>query len=161
VSGSSSNSLTCPAVFTPAFADAVNSYDMSASFAGNTNYQTSTSGTSAQNFSITPVDNVASQVRITQTGFAVNRVTMLWTATMTVTNTSTSPIDGPIDVVFTNLGGLGVTVSNASGMYGGNPYITVSAEDLAPGASASVYVQFTNTDNVLITFTPVAYSGAI
>jgi hypothetical protein len=157
---SGSNSLTCQAAFTPDLADPVNSYSMFASYAGNTNYQSSGSSASVLNFSITPVDNVASQMRIVQTGFSLNRVTKLWTATMTITNTSASAITGPVDVVLNGLPA-SVTMSNSTGTYGVSPYITVSANDLAPGASASVYIEFTNPNGVSIAFTPVTYSGAI
>jgi len=45
-------------------------------------------------------------------------------------------------------------------MFGGNPYIIVSAGTLAAGASASVAIQFKNPTNGSISFTPVTYSGA-
>jgi hypothetical protein len=102
--------------------------------------------------------NVSGQVSVTQTGFAVNHATSLWTATLTVYNTSATPIGGPIQVVLTNLSS-NATMMNATGVFSGNPYILVSVGTLAPGASASVPIQFTNTTKGSITFTPVAYSG--
>jgi hypothetical protein len=104
---------------------------------------------------------VSSQVRVTETGFAVNHATKLWTATMTVTNASGVAIDGPIEVVLTSLGGAGVAMTNSTGTLSGMPYITVSEGALAPGARVQVSVQFLNPNNGFITFTPVAYSGAI
>lgn len=102
--------------------------------------------------------NVSAQVRVKQTGFALNRVTGIWAATMTLTNTSGAAINGPIQVVLTQLTP-GVTMVNSSGMQGVSPFITVAAGPLAPGASASVSIQFTNPSNGLINFTPLTYSG--
>lgn len=102
---------------------------------------------------------VSSQVSVTQNGFVRNRATGLWTATLTVTNTSSAPIAGPVQVVLGNLTA-GVTMTNNTGVFG-YPYITVSAGTLAPGASASVSIQFTNPSNGLINYTPVTYSGGL
>ena len=79
---------------------------------------------------------------------------------MTVTNTSASAITGPVNVVLNGLPA-SVTMSNSSGTYGVSPYITVSANDLAPGASVNIPIQFTNPNSVFITFTPETYSGVI
>jgi len=61
--------------------------------------------------------------------------------------------------VLTNLSS-NATMMNETGMFGGNPYIIVSAGTLAAGASASVAIQFKNPTNGSISFTPVTYSGA-
>jgi hypothetical protein len=103
--------------------------------------------------------NVSGQVSVTSTGFVRSRVTGTFNGTMTVRNTSAQSIAGPIEIVLTHLAA-GVTLSNATGTTGGNPYITVpGVVSLAPGQSASVSVQFNDSLNVLITFTPVTYSG--
>jgi uncharacterized repeat protein (TIGR01451 family) len=110
--------------------------------------------------------NVSSQVRVTQTGFVLNRLTGIWSATMTVTNTGGSAIAAPIEVV---MGGLSsnATMYNYSGYYNGspyagNPYITVLATgSLAPGASLNVTIEFTNPSNGSIEFTPVTFSGKL
>jgi len=103
---------------------------------------------------------VSGQLSITQNGFTRNRVTNLWTATLTVTNTSPNPIEGPTQVVLTNLS-KGVEMTNSTGTFGGWPYITVSAAALAPGASASTPIVFSNPSNGFISYTPVAYSGGL
>ena len=97
---------------------------------------------------------VSSQVQVTETGYAVNRVTQLWSATMTVVNTSQAPISGPIAAALTNLPA-GVILENATGIYGGAPYIEISSGTLAAGASAQVTIQFNKSPS----FTPVTYSG--
>ena len=85
-----------------------------------------------------------------------------WTSgTLTVRNTSTNSITvyGPIQVVLASLPA-GVSLSNASGTYLGNPYITVpGVVQLPPGAAASVPVQFNNPQNVKLTYAAVTYSG--
>ena len=102
---------------------------------------------------------VSSQVNVTQNGFTRNHSTGLWSATLTVMNTSSAPIGGPVQVVLANLTA-GVTMTNNTGVFG-YPYITVSAGTLAPGASASVSIQFLNPSNGLINYTPVTYSGGL
>jgi hypothetical protein len=104
--------------------------------------------------------NVSSSVSVTQGGFGRNRATGLWSATMPVTNTSGSTISGPVQVVLTNLTP-GVTMTNNTGTFNGSPFITVSAGALAPGAAASVTIQFSNPSNGFISYTPVTYSGGL
>jgi hypothetical protein len=103
---------------------------------------------------------VSNQVSVTQTGFAVNHVTQAWAATMTVTNTSSTSISGPIEVVLTNLTA-GVAMRNNTGAQNGSPYITVTSASLAPGESSKVMIEFSNTKNASISFTPVTYSGSL
>lgn len=54
----------------------------------------------------------------------------------------------------------GVTMTNNTGVFG-FPYITVSAGSLAPGALASVAIQFMNPLNEFINYTPVSYPGGL
>ena len=103
--------------------------------------------------------NVSDQVRVMNTGFGRNRATNVWTATLKVTNKSAASINGPVQVVLTNLSANAAMV-NASGTQDGSPYVTVSPGPLAAGATASVSIQFTNSSNGFINFTPVAYSGS-
>jgi len=49
---------------------------------------------------------------------------------------------------------------NLSGLQLGNPYVLVSTGTLDPGASASVPIEFQNSTNGFITYTPVTYSLA-
>ena len=108
---------------------------------------------------INPIVVVSPQVSVTQTGFVRNRATGIWSATMTVTNTGGSAIAAPIQVVLNNLTA-GVTMTNNTGLRNGSPYITVvSSGSLAPGASVSVVIQFSNPGNGFIGFTPETDSG--
>ncbi len=64
---------------------------------------------SPPSFTLTNVAaNVSAQVSVTETGFARNRSTGLWGATMTVTNTGSTTITSPVQVLMTNITG-GVT----------------------------------------------------
>ena len=79
----------------------------------------------------------------------------------TIKNMSGAAITGPFQVVFTSLTA-GVTLSNATGTFAGNSYMTVpSITSLAPGQSATMSVQFKNPSNAIIKFTPVIYSGSL
>ena len=118
----------------------------------------SASNTANDPATVNPITDISSQVSVTQTGFGRNRATGVWSATMTVTNTSGAAISGPIQVVLTALPA-GVTMVNNTGTRNGNPYITVSAGALAPGATVSVTIQFMNPSNGFITYTPVTDSG--
>jgi hypothetical protein len=99
--------------------------------------------------------NVSPQVSVTQTGFGRNRATGLWSANLTVTNTGSTAINAPIQVLFTNLTA-GVTMVNNTGTRNGTPYLTVlPTGTLAAGASVTVLIQFQNPSNGFINFTPV------
>ena len=83
-------------------------------------------------------------LNIAASGLAVNRSTHADSQTVTVTNVLTGPISTPIYLI---LGGLahttltnsaGTTVNNSPG----SPYVLVSSNGLASGASASVTLQY-------------------
>ena len=108
--------------------------------------------------SLVAATDVSSQVRIAHTGFGRNRATGARRATMTATNQRAAAISGPLPVVSTGLPAE-VTMVNNTGLNKGRPYRTASAGVLAPGASASVSIRFTNLSNAFINFTQVTYSG--
>jgi acid phosphatase len=99
---------------------------------------------------------------VTRGGFAVNRRTNRVTQTITVTNASSQPMSGPIYVALDNLknttltNGGGTTVNSSPTA---SPYVLVNATDLAPGASASVTLQFTVPASGAITYSPRVISG--
>src|SRR5581483_9034640 len=105
------------------------------------------------------VTNVTSQVSITTTGFLLSRSTNTYNGTLTVKNTGASVIAGPITIGLPNLTA-GVTLTNGNGTFNGDPYVTAIAASMNPGDSASVALRFSKTSsNLVITSTPVAYSG--
>jgi hypothetical protein len=98
-------------------------------------------------------------IKTTSSGLAYSRVTQTFNGTVTITNASSSTIDGPFQVVLDSLTE-GVTLTNATSTFGGWSFITVPAVgSLAPGQSAPVSVVFSNPSNVTIDFAPVVYSG--
>jgi sulfur-oxidizing protein SoxB len=121
---------------------------------------------SPPSFSLTNLAaNVSGQVKVTQDGFGRNRATGIWSANMTLTNTSLSAITGPVQVVLTSLTS-GVIMTNKTATFNGSPfdgspYITVSVGNLPPGAAVTVSIQFTNPSNGFINYTPVTYSGGL
>ena len=107
-------------------------------------------------FTINPcscASNTSPAVSVTRGGFSLNFGTHRYQQVVTIQNTGTSPIAGPISLVLDNLADAtlanqtGVTVCAASGppyIAPTSPYITVNAGNaLAPGASSSVVLQFT------------------
>jgi len=103
--------------------------------------------------------NVTSLVKITATAFQFNRNSRTYNSTVTVQNTSSQSISGPIQLVLTNLPS-GITLSNATGSTGGNPYITVANGALAAGKSASVSIKIQASSASQISYQSVVYSGA-
>jgi hypothetical protein len=119
-----------------------------------TNYQGGTIGTMTVNG---PID-ISSQVKVTVTNCVYSRSTQKYTGSVTVTNTGQTTIVGPFALMVKSLAA-GVTLTNASGTYGGLPYITSASQSLAPGQSFSVSLQFSNPSNQPVSFTPVIYQS--
>jgi uncharacterized protein len=101
----------------------------------------------------------SAQVSTTASGLGYSRVSKTFVGSVTITNVSGSTINGPFQIVFASLTG-GVTLSNASSVYNGSPYITISVSNLAAGQSSVVSVQFSNPSSIAIDFSPVIYSGS-
>ena len=78
--------------------------------------------------------------RITKYGLIHNPKTHLWSGTIKLTNNGTSTFSGPIFVLF-NLPA-GAILENATGTYGGMPYLEVNVASLAAGATTSATVTF-------------------
>lgn len=104
--------------------------------------------------------DVSTQVSVTTTGFLYSRVTGTFNGTIRLKNISTQPINGPLQLVLSQLAS-GVSLLKPSGTYRGSPYITVpGASTLSPGQTATISVQFNDPSKVAITFKPVTYSGS-
>lgn len=102
--------------------------------------------------------DITAAVAQASSGLAVNRVTQKYTGTFAFTNTGTSTLSGPFQVVF---GGLpsGVTLANATGSHAGAAYVSVNAASLAPGATASFAVSFSNPSKVTIHYSASIFAG--
>ena len=83
---------------------------------------------------------------VARSGYTVNRRTNIVTQVVTVTNRGSSAVAGPVLLALDNLTS-NTSLSNAAGTTAnnapaGSPYVTVSANGLAAGASATVTLQF-------------------
>lgn len=74
-----------------------------------------------------------SQVATTASGLAYSRASQTFNGTVTLTNLSGSPINGPLQILFTSMPAK-VTLVNATANLSGTPYLTVpTITSLAPG----------------------------
>jgi probable HAF family extracellular repeat protein len=130
----------------------------------NDNGQIVVSASNNQDYLLTPFippppTNVSGQVKVASTGLLRNRATGVFSGTLTVTNTGSTPLSAPLHLVLSGLPS-SVNLLNPTGTWKGNPYIDLPVgSDLAPGGSVKVAVQFSNPGLVLVTYTPVTWSG--
>jgi hypothetical protein len=124
-------------------------------------FQSPSGATSFVVASLLPTPVPPTQVVTRASGLAYSRVSGTFNGTVTLTNIGSATINGPLQIIFTNIT-TGVALTNATGNLSGTPYLTVPAvAGLAPGQSATFSVQFYNPSNALINFTPEIYSGSI
>ena len=104
--------------------------------------------------------DVSVSINVTTSAFVLNRATALYSGTIAIQNIGTAALKRPLTIVLTALTS-GVTAVGATGtLTGQGPYYLVPGTgDLAPGASASIPVQFSNPSNAKISFTVKTYSG--
>ena len=108
----------------------------------------------------TPGD-VTSKVQISATALVFSHATLRSTTTLTITNTSSTAISGPLELVVTGLPA-GVTLANESGTTaGGSPYILMAPATLiGPGQSITVLLSFSNPSGSLFSYGAGLYSWA-
>jgi hypothetical protein len=104
-----------------------------------------------------PYTDVTGSIRAVASGLTLNRLTGKWTGTLSLTNTGSTALQGPLQVELVGLVA-GATLVNANGMHDGSPYITVSS-GLAPGASVSVPTTFTKSGTGGVTYSAVKISS--
>jgi hypothetical protein len=111
--------------------------------------------------------DVSGSIAVTRSGFTYNFATQRFSQTVKLTNTSASPISGPISLELNSLSSNAV-LFNASGTTTcaapvGSPYVRTNASTLAPGAAVSVVLQFTNPTKASTTYMTrvLAGSGAL
>lgn len=102
--------------------------------------------------------DVSASVSVAKSGLVVNRTTGKYTGTVSFTNTSGAVINGPLQFKLDGLTA-GVTLDNKTGTQDGAPYITLSAGSIAPGATVSVGVTFSNPSKGSIGYTAKLISG--
>jgi fibronectin type 3 domain-containing protein len=104
--------------------------------------------------------DVTGQVSITRGSVLPNFAGGGYYQNVSIKNTSAASIAGPVEMVITNLTS-GVTVTNASGTFNGNPYRTATTSALAPGASVSVRINYSNPTNARFSYGVTVYSGPL
>jgi predicted extracellular nuclease len=102
--------------------------------------------------------NVTASFSALRSGLVLNRVTGKYTGSVTLTNTSGAPVNGPFQVRLDSLPA-GVTLDNATGTNGGAPYITVSNASIAAGGKVTLSLVFSNPNKVGIGYNPSIFSG--
>jgi hypothetical protein len=142
-----------PAVITNITLQGDTDHTLTAHYSGSTDYKPSVSSP----FDLLTFPNITSKLRITSTGFIFSHVTNTFNATLTVTNTTTSPITGPIQIGFGNVPQT-ITLANPT-VLKNEGFITIPA-GLAAGKSATVPIRFNNPFLYAINYTLAAYAGA-
>ncbi|WP_321469946.1 hypothetical protein [uncultured Paludibaculum sp.] len=104
--------------------------------------------------------DITNSVGTTRIPLVQNRRTGTLAGGLTVTNTSTQTLTGPIRVVLTGLTS-GVTLLTATGTYQGSPYMDLPVTVLAPGATATVGFRFKDSSNAAIDYTPRVLLGVL
>jgi hypothetical protein len=101
----------------------------------------------------------SSETLLTESSLEHDPKTQTYNGTLRVQNTGSETIVGPFHILFGKLT-YGVTLDNASGEVAGVFYLNIPAiENLEPGQSASVVVQFSDPSSSPISYIPVLYSG--
>ena len=105
-----------------------------------------------------PVE-VTSRTRLNATSLALNRATGRYNGTISVTNTGSAALTGPVYVFFQNLPA-GVTLPDLP-TYNGAPYATINlGAGLAPGAtSTTITISFADPSNARIGYTTTRFDG--
>jgi hypothetical protein len=103
--------------------------------------------------STTAGTDISSQVSVTTDNLVYSRKTRLYSANLTVTNTGSAAISGNLTETLDDLTS-GVTLTNATGSNSGFPTIS-SVVSLAPGASVTLPLVFSNPTNLLINYHPI------
>lgn len=108
----------------------------------------------------------ATSLAIQRSGYSLNRRTNRVVQTVTLTNTGSSAVMGPVYLALGDLSA-NTTLSNASGMTShvapmGSPYVVASNTSIAPGAFVTVVLEFTPPSSGSVTYTPraVVVTGA-
>jgi len=107
--------------------------------------------------------NVNSALQITRSGFTYNLATQRFVQTVTLKNTSAATISSPISLVLDSLSS-DATLYNTTGttvcsIPAGSPFMNWSS-NLAPGASASIVLQFIDPTRAGITYATRVLAGS-
>ncbi len=128
-------------------------HNVVASYSGSSSYSPSTSSP----FLIPTFPDITAKLHFVSTGLIFSRVTNTFNCTLTVTNTSSSAIAGPIQIGFKNLP---ANISLANPTSPQVPGFIAIPGGLAAGQSTSLSIRFNNPLSGPIALIPVAYTGA-
>jgi len=101
--------------------------------------------------------DMSGSIKFVQQGTVYNRFTQKSSGVLYLTNNGSTPLSGPFQLQLNGLGN-GLVLDNASGTFGGAPYITLGGT-LAPGATMTVSLTFSNPNKAVVTYTPKFYTG--
>jgi hypothetical protein len=107
----------------------------------------------------------ANGISVTRGGYVRDRRTGAFSQVVTIKNTTANTITAPFQLVLDGLSG-NATLTNPTGTTTvnaplGAPYVTVSSGDLAPGASASATLIFSNPTNAAINYSTRVLSNIV
>jgi hypothetical protein len=102
--------------------------------------------------------DVTASIKTANSGLLFNRSTSRFTGTLSITNTGSTALTGPLQVELDGLPA-GVTLDNASGSHANAPFISASVSSLAPGATLTLPLTFNNPAKVSVTYSAKIYSG--
>ncbi|MGH7170274.1 MAG: hypothetical protein ACRELG_08375, partial [Gemmataceae bacterium] len=104
--------------------------------------------------------DVTGQMQVERSGLGYNRFTDISSGTITLTNNSSTPLTGELEVVFSDLPA-DVTLQNPSGYdANGDPYLLAKIGTLAPGASVTLAVQFYNPKRLGVNYDVSIFEAA-
>ncbi|WP_317201875.1 ExeM/NucH family extracellular endonuclease [Janthinobacterium sp.] len=95
---------------------------------------------------------------VAASGLSYNRATQQYSGKVALTNRGAVPLAGPFQLLFAGLPA-GAGLLNASGNHAGAPYLTLDAATLAPGATATVGVIFSNPAKLPLAYSTKIYTG--
>lgn len=111
-------------------------------------------------FALPDTLDVTAQTTTTGSGLVYNRITGIYSSTVTIKNKGTAALTGPLYLFFNGLAS-DVKVVNSTGAAAGASYIKATSGNLAAGASVSVTVQFKKTGASAISYTPGVVAGSL
>ena len=101
---------------------------------------------------------VASSAKVTRGPVTSDHNTHQPNRVLTLTNTGTATLNGPVLVALTGLPA-GVTVSGSASLVAGSPAVAASGGALAPGASVKFRVNFSDPTNIRFSYGTAVYAG--
>jgi hypothetical protein len=109
-----------------------------------------------------PIDRTP-QVTVTYGGVSLVRATNRWVQNVTIKNVGTTVFDGPVSLIVSGLSSNATVYAptgTASTFYAGSPYKDLNILALAPGASASVVLEFSKSGSAAITYVAKVVTGS-